>query len=174
MSRAGIQEVADDKSFNEKLREHQAAFNVHKFDKTVMPEVLYYNYEWRKENPTQFLYNSILNSYILSKETVSAELFDYLDTEVYLSQQQYRKDKEAKTDATMLELGYTKITPNISYRGVAEIVASQEVDLFKHSVKSVGKIIDGNYSAAFFIPKGKRTRGYSFLNLKGYYKPLKN
>ena len=68
--------------------------------------------------------------------------------------------------------GFKKISPSMIYRGPARIVAKKDADIFTYKVETEGKFVDGGGMQAFFIPKGRRTRGYSTYDLKGYYQPI--
>lgn len=161
-------------TFNQKLAEAQKAFKAAEgsgaYKRHALPEVLAYLKAYIAMGP--YPYNAEVVKFILSKETVEPALHDYLDTEVYLAQHDLTAERDAARDAEMTAQGYLKLKPELEYRGPARIVAKKDADIFTRKVESVGKIVDGGNGYAFFIPKGRRTRGYSLFDLKGYYQPI--
>jgi hypothetical protein len=59
------------------------------------------------------------------------------------------------------------------YRGAVKLKASKDMEWITVKIETTGKIVDtGEKKDAFFIPKGKRSRGYYFQCLSGYWKPI--
>lgn len=162
------------KTFNEKLLEAQKEFEVQKYKKHAMPEVLAYYKLWHTEHPGQFCYNAMLVDYIKAHEDVSNDTDNHLGTEVYLAAHDVREEKHLQRDAEMFNAGYQKISPDVEYRGKIEVQAVQTSDWFTNKVAITGKLITDGRGAPFFVPKGKRTRGYRFdgFNFIGYFKPI--
>lgn len=164
-------------TLNEKLKEAQKEFTEAKkeyrgYDKPALPEIIAFNKAYRETG--EYPYNASIKKYILEREKIAPELLDYLDTEIYLSQQAIKDEKEITKDGIMLGEGWHKIpTPNeiFDYRGRAMVCATKDLDWTTSKIETEGKIIDGAKSP-FFIPKGRRTRGYYFQMLNGYWKPL--
>lgn len=161
-------------TFAQKLIKEKKDFdsrNVGSYKKPSMPEVLMYLKEYIATG--EYPYNARVAKYILSKEAVPDDLKDYLETEVYLAQKDLKEEKGALLDNKMLGEGFLKISWNTEYRGNAELIAKKDVDLMSTKISLTGKIISDSRGTPFFIPKGKRSRGYSFVGLEGYYKPIK-
>lgn len=167
-------------TYAQKLHEARALFNAcetmphprpNPYDRDCLPETLAYldAFIATREYP----YNAQVAKYIKSKEEIPAELNEYLDTEIYLAQQTRRRREGAKKDEEMRAQGYEKITTSVEYRGQAVIVAKKDMDWMSAKIETEGKIIEDSRGYPFFIPKGKRTRGYSFLGIDGYYKQIK-
>lgn len=158
-------------SFDERAKEHQG------YKSKAMIEVLAYNKQAKAENSEKYSYNSAIVDYICAKETIPSDLIDYLDTEVYLSQQDLRAELKASRDSGMVAEGWLVI-PKVhyaelfTYRGKAVIKATKSNDWTTNRIETEGKIITAGNGEPFFVPKGKRTRGYYFQLLEGYYKPL--
>ena len=166
-------------TFNEKLQEHKQIYDTSEkcWEKQSMPEVKAYNLQYRKVSGL-YPYNAQIEEYILTKEKVSTELIDHLGMEIYLSQQDIRADEKKAQDEKMIAEGWIPIPHErgeiCTYRGKAMLKATQSIDWLTAGIEKEGTIVDTpdkNYS--FFIPKGKRSRGYYLENLSGYYKPIK-
>jgi len=146
------------------------------FDRDAIPTVWKLYQEWCKEHKDETRYFSTIQSYVLSKENIPDELHEQLHREIYLANHQEDRAKEQAKDIEMFANGYLKIPkprrdePKFEYRGNIEIVASKDNDMFTHRIVTTGKIITDGRGEAFFIPKGKRSRGYTFQLLNGYYK----
>lgn len=101
--------------FSDKLRERAEKWEektcAEKYDNgDVMPEILAYNKKWREENPEKYPYNSAIADFVKEREEISEDLLDYLNTEVYLSQQEIRKEKEREIEQKMKENGFEVLT----------------------------------------------------------------
>ena len=151
-------------------REFDAIFDFSGYKRPATPEVLHYLKDYIATG--NYPYNSEIASYIKEREVIPDGLSDYLNTEVYLAQQDLQKEKELEYDAKMTATGFVKITWDMSYRGPAEFQAQQDFDFISRNISLTGKIVSDGTGSPFFIPKGNRTRGLSVFGLKGYYKPL--
>lgn len=108
---------------------------------------------------------------------------DKLETLVFLAHKAFGKERRDARDAEMMAEGWSVIPsyetrgrdiPPISYRGAAMLCAKKSVDWMTSKLEMAGKIISDARGDAFFIPKGKRSRGYYMPMLDGYYKPITN
>lgn len=142
------------------------------YDADAIPEVWAAYKEWRAENPDAYPYNADIEKWIVEKYGVREELADHLGTQVYLAQQQNRREKEAARDTEMAADGFMPIKWDTEYRGEVHVRARKETDFMSSNVSEYGKFVDGGNGGGFFIPKGRRTRGFTLQSLKGYYKPI--
>lgn len=168
-----------DKTFNQKLIIERAIFDKlgkeHKgYHKAPMAEVVEALRQYKKsigENKTA--YNADVEKFILGLCEVSNELKDYLGKEVYLAQCFLMAEKKAKYKQEMADKGYTPCREWDGYEGQAQLIGKKEVDWFTASLNKIGKIIKDHTGEAFFIPKGKRSRGYYLRNFdEGFYKAI--
>lgn len=157
-------------TFNQKLQIEKTVFDEQRFKKAPMPEVVQYLREYKATG--KYPYNADVLKYIQSKETVSGELIDTLDTEIYLAQQFLRAEQLENKTHEMADKGFIPVKAWNGYVGRAELVGKKSLDWATTQINKVGKIIaleDGG----FFIPKGNRTRGYYLRNLdEAFYKPI--
>lgn len=128
-------------------------------------------------------YNSQIADEIIAQEGMTPYDKDKLKTLVFLARKAFSKERRAARDASMLADGWQIIPsyqnreehiPAIEYRGAAMIRAKKHIDWMTSSFDTTGKIVDNSHGHAFFIPKGRRTRGYAMQSLDGYYKPITN
>src|SRR5574343_1595714 len=151
-----------------KLQQAKAEFEQLKYKKPAMPEVLAYLKEAKKRVEGKTVYNSELTAEIMRAESLDEEWRDYINTEVYLAQQDYTAEREAELDAKMEAEGWHKLSEVGDYRGSAYLRAKREVDWLTQNIDIEGKIITDSGGRPFFIPKGRRSRGYNLVGtLKG-------
>ena len=135
------------------------------YKRKAMPEVLQYNKQYRAENPDKYGYNADIEAYILSKENISSELRKQLSTEVYLSQQDIREEKEEKDRNEMIAKGYIVLNKEACDQAIKEnkkleVIAEIETDLWAVKMDNVYRPkIDhkGNY---WLMKPRAKTRGY--------------
>lgn len=164
--------------FNEKLKMEKIVFdemskNNQGFHKKPMLEVVNYLREYKTSlEPKAVAYNSDVVSFICDKENTPDEIKDYLDTEVYLSQKFLREEAKAKHVHEMADLGYIPCREWKGYTGKAILIFPVSIDWFTGKIDKSGKIIETE-DGGFFIPKGKRSRGYYLHNLEeAFYKAI--
>lgn len=150
----------------------QAGTTSKRYEWDAVPEVWAAYQEWRAANPAAYPYNADIQAWIVEKYEVADSLRDILETQVYLCQQQKRRDDQKLRDAEMLADGFMPIAWDTAYRGKVHMRARKETDFMASNVSEYGTFVDGIRGSAFFIPKGRRTRGFMLQNLKGYYKPI--
>jgi len=167
-------------TFNQKLKKAKEDFDSRKFkryEKKSMIEVLEYNKQYRKENPKKYGYNADIVKFILDKESVSDDLLDYLDTEVYLSQHDIHKEEKLEQEKEMLKKGFIKFTKerlkDFPREGNA-ILSVGGSGMFTKRTEVKCKIIESD-GEPFFLPPRNRRKGYSFFGLltgesNSYYK----
>ena len=92
------------------------------YNRPSMPEVLALNKQYRIENPTEYGYNSNIKCYVISKGglSLSAEALKYLDTEVYLSQQDLDKENQKVYSDKMLAAGWLPLTEGLVRKAFAD------------------------------------------------------
>jgi hypothetical protein len=159
---------------NIKLKEAQKVFEVEKYKKRAMPEVLQYlkDYKATLEDKAT-AYNSSVIEYINEHETIDADMQDYLGTEVYLAQNDLRAEKETEHEKEMIAQGYTPVRDVGDFTGACVFVGVKSIDFYMGKIDMEGKITKAHDNRPFFIPKGKRTRGYYIETLdNAFYKPL--
>jgi len=122
----------------------------------------------------KYPYNAQVKDFILSLCDIKAELHDYLETEVYLAQQDLGQEEKAKLTQDMADKGFIPCSEWKGYIGKAQLVGKKQLDWATASIDTTGKIIITNDGQdGFFIPKGKRSRGYYLRNLdEAYYKAI--
>jgi len=150
------------------LKLEQNIFNELKYNKEPMAEVVEALRQYKATlEPKATAYNSEVEAYIVSKEKLEldSELKDYLGTEVYLAQQYLDKEAQAKHAQEMADKGYIPCREWNGYEGPAELVGKNDIDWMSINIKEVGKITKTGDDKPFFIPKGKRTRGYYLHNM---------
>ena len=118
----------------------------------------------------------------MMKET-GAENRENIEKIAYVGGKEIEKQEQAKKDADMVAQGW-RVIPSIesariadpfTYRGPAMLKASKDIDWLSCAIETTGKIISSqinDHEVPFFIPKGKRSRGYYLQTLTGYWKPL--
>lgn len=157
------------------LKQAQKVYEVEKFKKKAMPEVLQYLKDYKKEIGDKTAYNSDIIAYINTRETISEDMQDYLGTEVYLAQQDLRAEREADQESEMIAQGYIPLRDVGNFEGPCTIRGTKSISWMTKNIDMVGKMITADNSAPFFLPKGKRTRGYFLAGIdNGFYKPLIN
>jgi hypothetical protein len=124
-------------------------------------------------------YNSIIVDAIM--EVTGAQNKDNIETLVYVGRKVLQAEAQKVKDNEMIAQGW-QVIPSIgsasflipfSYRGPVQVCASKDMDWMTAKIETTGKIVDtGEKKDAFFIPKGKRSRGYYFQCLNGYWKPI--
>lgn len=166
-------------TFTQKLQKELEVFNelskTHAgYKKTALLEVLEYLKEEKKLNNNKTVYNSELKSKITKAENITDPiLLDYLDTEVYLAQQDYQKELDNAYQLEMEAKGYIKLTRDITYRGKIELIAQRSLDWTTSNISITATIKELSNGNLFIIPKGNRTRGYYITSLEhSFYKPL--
>jgi len=166
-----------------KLQEAKKVFETEKFKKKAMPEVLEYLKRAKERVNNNTVYNSELTDEIMKAENLPQELEQYLNTEVYLAQRDYRTMQEAEYTAKMIADGWKPLTEETEYRGKCQYIAKKSMDWMIMSLENTGTLIDSKTAydrekheyktELFLIPKGKRSRGYYVRNLENaFYKPL--
>jgi len=117
------------------------------------------------------------NSQIVDAIGMDENCRDNLETLVYLCRKLFRQEAKAEMENKMIAEGWLpipsyddEVMKPFAYRGAITIKAIKEQDWCSSRIDSAGKIISDCKGKAFFVPKGKRTRGYYFQSLKGYYK----
>jgi len=168
------------------LKLEQNIFNELKFNKEPMVEVVEALRQYKATlEPKATAYNSEVEAYIVSKEKLEldSELKDYLGTEVYLAQRYLGNEARAKHAQEMADKGYIPCREWNGYEGPAELVGKKQMDWMTANINKVGKIIKSLVKVEdqgrtkiyepFFIPKGKRSRGYYLRNLdESFYKAI--
>jgi hypothetical protein len=124
-------------------------------------------------------YNSQIADAIIAQTGYADK--DKLETLIFLACKVFSKERIQAEDAEMTAQGW-QIIPSyehredniapITYRGDAALSAKTSTDWSTSKLEIVGKIISDGAGEAFFIPKGKRSRGYYMRNLVGYYMPI--
>lgn len=146
------------------------------YSKPALSKVIEYNKEYRKKYPDKYPYNDDIVEYIAKKENISAEMIDYLKTEVYLSQNHIRKEKEKEKDDKVAEQGFIRINidtaKNIPIN--TKCILKRGGLLGEYEEKC--KIVD-NKGEAFFLPNRNRRKGYTattlaFSDYPAYYKVI--
>jgi hypothetical protein len=158
--------------FETKLKEHKAIFEIEGYKKKAMSEVLNYLKEAKKRVDNATVYNAELTSEIMTKENLAEDYRDYVNTEVYFAQHDFRQEEEEEYKAKMTAEGWLPLTENTDYEGKCEYIATRTLDWCTSKLKNTGKL-QKLESGLFLTPKGKRTRGYYIKNLdNAFYKPL--
>ncbi len=142
------------------------------YKRDAIPSVWAYHQAWCKENVGRTHYIAEIEKYINERESLPPELQDQLGTEVYLANAQWKRAHDARQGELMTQEGYIPLTPDMEYRGAALLRASKDIDFMRVALSSEGKFITSGRGTPFFIPKGRRTRGYDVYSIKGYYKPV--
>jgi hypothetical protein len=162
--------------FETKLKQAKAIFEIERYQKHAMPEVLDYLKELKAKTHEGkgTVFNAELGNYILDRETIEDNnLKDYLATEVYLAQQDLRAEQQQAYREHMLSMGYQELKHDVEYRGKIELVAQKSMDWFTNKISIEGTLITAGNGEAFCIPKGRRTKGYYVRNLENaFYKPI--
>ena len=116
--------------------------------------------------------NSFIADEIMKEIGLEAEYKRTLESIVYHARHIIEAEKKSKQDADMIKDGWSIIPVRelFTYRGQITIRANKSSDWLTTRIDTIGKVIDDGDKKAFFIPKGKRTRGYYLSGLKGYYK----
>ena len=92
---------------NEKLKQAAEVWAVNKdYSRRAMPDVLALNKEYHAAFPDKYGYNADIIKFIVARCGVAAEYEDMLGTEVYLSQQDIRNEKQETNKATMVAAGW--------------------------------------------------------------------
>jgi len=166
------------------LKLEQDIFNELKFNKAPMAEVVEALRQYKATlEPNATAYNADVEKFILSLCKVDTDLHHYLGTEVYLAQQYLDKEAKAKHAQEMADKGYIPCREWNGYEGPAELVGKKQMDWMTVNINKVGKIIKSLVKVEdqgrtkiyepFFIPKGKRTRGYYLYNMGAcFYKAI--
>src|SRR3990167_1213917 len=108
------------------------------------------------------------------EEVGPVEIERDLDRLVYICRQIIKDEKQAEQDKAMIALGWRLIKDVGDYRGPAVLNATKDIDWLTSKIVDLpGKIITSGNGLPFFIPKGKRSRGYylTYGSIKGYWKP---
>ena len=135
-----------------------------------MPEVLEAMRQYTATG--KYPYNAQVKDFILSEHNIDSNLHDYLLTEIYLAQQDLRSEQKAKQQHEMADKGYVPCSQINGFTGEAELIATKSRDWFTQKIATTGKIIELE-DGPFFIPKGKRTRGYYIKLLdNAFYKAI--
>jgi len=157
-----------------KIKQAQDLFKIEGYKKKAMPEVLEYLKRAKERKNGDTVYNAELTSEIMEKENLSEEYRDYVNTEVYLAQHDYRAEQEQKYTNNMLAQGWKVLDNEIEYTGKCKYIATKSLDWYTAKLENTGtlkRIDDGE--ELFLIPKGKRSRGYYVRNLeKAFYQEL--
>lgn len=157
----------------EKLKQAQKTFEIEEYKKKALPEVLEYLKEAKKKKDGKTVYNAELTAEIMRAENLPEEWEKYLNTEVYLAQQDLRAEEEEAHKQKMEADGWLPLTHTTEYRGKIELVANKDVDWMSAKIATEAKLVEAHDGGLFAIPKGKRTRGYAVAGLKNaFYKPF--
>ena len=163
--------------FIKRLKQEQKKFETEKYHKKAMPEVMEYLKQYRAENgrtAEQTVYNSELEEFITKKEGVSSEMVNYLGTEVYLAQGQFRNELKDEHKNKMLADGWLELTREVEYRGKILLDGKKEGMIGTAHLEKIAKIITSGDGQPFIIPKGLRSRGWYVSSLEqAFYKPVK-
>jgi len=127
---------------------------------------------YRAEDLERYPYNAAIEAWMIKRNAIPEHLHDFLGTQVYLAQHQRRRAEEETMRQYMKGEGFEPIEWDTAYRGAVRVVAKKEFDFMAVRTPETGKFITDGRGGAFFLPKGKRTRGYVLAGLKGYYKPI--
>jgi len=157
---------------NKTLLAEKISFDAQGYTKKAMPAVLEVLKQYIATG--KYPYNAQVRDFILSLCTIDANLHDYLETEVYLAQQDLRKENESKLQQEMADKGFIPAKEWKGYVGLAQLVGNVQLDWMTSNIDKIGKIVVTNDGEdGFFIPKGKRTRGYYLRSLNNaFYKPI--
>lgn len=153
-------------------QEWNASEGSNRFEQDAIPEVWDAYKEWRMLNANAYPYNADIEQWIIEKYEIPESCFDFLGTQVYLAQQQNRRDLQNQKDSEMEQDGFTPIKWNTEYRGNVHVRAIKDNDFMSSKIEQYGKFVDAQSGGGFFIPKGRRTRGFRLQSLKGYYKAI--
>ena len=158
------------------LNLEQGIFNDLEYNKAPMADVVELLRQYKATlEPNATAYNANVEAYIVSKAKLDLdnELKDYLGKEVYLAQQYLDKEAKAKHTQEMADKGYIPCKEWKGYEGPAELVGKNDIDWMSINIKEVGKITKTGDDKPFFIPKGKRSRGYHLHNMGAcFYKAI--
>jgi len=137
------------------------------YGRNAMPEIYQLNLLYRQENPKEYGYNATIKAWILTRENLSGNALECLDTEIYLSQSQIRNEQKAKDEAEMLAAGWLKLTADIIKQAfqdkkMIEIQAVIEREVFTRTVNDVLKpFVDADGNCYLMKPRA-RSRGLRF------------
>jgi len=97
------------KTLNEKLTFLRKQWKKEKnYDKPSIPEILKLNKEYRKINPNKYPYNQAIKDFINQEYKISEENQDILATEIYLSQQDIKKEIKNQEIKEMQKEGFNQ------------------------------------------------------------------
>ncbi|MFA5340187.1 MAG: hypothetical protein WC332_00275 [Clostridia bacterium] len=155
-------------TLNEKLREEKTKWDIHSnYRKEAIEEVKEYNLAYRKETG-KYPYNRMIADYILSKEKIDDDLLRYLETEVYLSQQDISRDEEIERQKEYLKNGWNIITLDVldQFQDGQKIKAILCYSGLLGSGEKEKKLKVINFNGeVIFMPLTARTKGYRAKSL---------
>lgn len=159
------------KTLNQKLERAQTQWEIKKdYERDAMPEVLEYNKQFRDEHARGtdnycYPYNASIKDFILEKEKVNPSLFGILETEIYLSQSQIRKEENEKYTKAMLANGWRPLNKSavddaLEQNKKLQVKATANNDWMTVKIDQIYKphIFNGTYG---LMKPRARTRGYS-------------
>jgi len=130
-----------------------------------LKEVLELNKQYRQENPTKYGYTADILSYIMEKETVPQELKDILDSQVFFSQRDLRKEKIQEHKEKMLAEGWmpldkVAIDEALKQGKKLQVIATTNNDWMTVKIDNIYRphIFNGRYG--LMKPRAK-SRGYA-------------
>jgi hypothetical protein len=135
-----------------------------------LKEILDLNRQYRKENPTEYGYNSVITDYIMGKEKLAEELKDMVETQVYFSQRDLRREEQNKHEQEMIADGWTKLTEDMVKTALENkkkiaISAKHTNDWVTFKVEKILKphYFDGQYG---LMELRAKTRGYGLYQFE--------
>ena len=123
----------------------------------------------------EYPYLDKVTDYVANKLnlTLEKEEWENLKSMCYFAGGDIDNDKEVAQEKEMIAQGFIPVREVGDYRGTAELVGKKSVDWMTNKIALTGKIITAGNGLAFFIPKGKRTRGYYLATIEnGFFKKV--
>ena len=157
-------------TLNQKLERAQAQWETKKdYERGAMPEVLEYNKQFRNEHARGtenycYPYNASIRDFILENENIGPHLLEILDTEIYLSQSQIKRETDETYKKAMLANGWrpldkSAIDDALEQKKKLQVRATANNDWMTVKIDQVYKphIFNGTYG---LMKPRARTRGY--------------
>ena len=147
------------------------------YHRPAMPEILALNKQYRIENPKEYGYNADIKRYVIAKGNLnlSPEADDYLDTEVYLSQQDLHKEKQKAYSDKMLSAGWLPLTEDLVRKAFAEkkrLEIEREgtsVLCTTSKVKHIYKTFVSHENKVYLMKPKARNRGFFVYQLENAF-----
>ena len=129
-----------------------------------LPEVLALNKQYRKRFPKLYGYNDAITEWIMIVEKVPEDLKDILNTQVYFSQGDLRKEQEQEHADKMIKEGWVKLTEEVVKEAIEkkrklQLSATANNDWATIKIDKIYKPHCFNGVYGLMNPKA-RTRGY--------------